>query len=456
MGGRILIADDTVTDRIALKARLATARHTVVQARHGEELASVMLSTPPDVVLMDIDFPGGGIAACRALKAHARLREVPVVLYGAADDTAARVAALEAGAEECLADLPGETLLLALLRNLIRRNAERSELMRRHALHGNDALAEAPTSFQARPRITLVPASAADGPSWRAGVEAAFPAKVTLATATTMLEAASASDAYVIAFAPGNPGTALGLVAELRARPATRHAIVLLHHPGPASDIAEMALDFGADGILRGPFSPDELAARLQRLLARKRETDRLRAQVEDQLDKALRDPLTGLFNRRYVDGYLARLSRERATGGNACALLLIDLDHFKSVNDRFGHLAGDDVLVETARRLRTTLREIDLLARIGGEEFLVILRGADAATARDTADRLRRAIGGRPVPVRSGGDEVSVTASVGVALCAGSHTNHRELFDQADRALYASKAAGRNRVTFASERSAA
>jgi two-component system cell cycle response regulator len=367
MGGRILIADDTVTDRIALKARLATARHRVTQARHGDELVAAMRAERPDVVLMDIDFPGGGIAACKALKAHAGMREVPVILYGAPDETAARVAAFEAGAEECLTALPGENLLLALLRNLIRRQAELSELRHRQALHCSGALAETPVEYAARPRLTLVPTSPSDGPPWRAGVEAALPARITLASAATMLEARNPSDIYVIGVAPEQPGNALGLVAELRARSETRHAIVLLHNPGPSGDTADMALDFGADGILRGGFSPDELAARLHRLLSQKREMDRLRALVADQLDEALRDPLTGLFNRRYVDGYLARMMRDTGAATGGCALLLVDLDHFKAVNDRHGHLAGDDVLVEIARRLKDTLREIDLVARRSG-----------------------------------------------------------------------------------------
>ncbi|WP_138422734.1 diguanylate cyclase [Maritimibacter alexandrii] len=456
MGGRIIIADDLVTDRIALKARLAAARHSVTQARTRDELLTRAIADKPDVILIDIDFPGGGIAACRALKARPDLAEVPVVIYGAADDRVARIAALEAGAEECLTDLPGEALLLALLRNLTRKRAEREELLRRQPLGAADAFAEASAGFAPRARITVVPPTATEGPGWRSRIAAASGAKVTLATSATALEPEAEGDAYVIALTPGNPGAALGLVAELRARPSTRHALVLLHTPRERDDTADMAFDFGADAVMRGAFSSAELAARLDRLLDRKRETDRLRARVEDQLDEALRDPLTGLFNRRYADGYLARMQKEHGGTRRSCAMLLLDLDHFKSVNDRFGHLAGDDVLVETARRLKATLREIDLVARIGGEEFLVVLRDTTGDEARLTAERLRAAVADTPVDARDGQTPISVTLSIGMALCSSAISNPRELWDQADRALYVSKAGGRNIVTCAPERSAA
>ncbi|MEC7760819.1 MAG: diguanylate cyclase [Pseudomonadota bacterium] len=456
MGGRIIIADDLVTDRIALKARLAAARHSVCQARSPDELLARAATDAPDVILIDIDFPGGGIAACRALKARPDLEGVPVIIYGAPDDSGARLAALEAGAEDCLTHLPGEALLLALLRNLTRRRAERDELVRRQPIGTTEAFAETQGGFAPRTRITLVPTSATEGPGWRRRVASDLGAQVTLATPGTALEPEAEGDVFVIALDPASPSHALGLVAELRARTRTRHALILLHTPHEAGDTAHMAFDLGADAVMRGPFSTAELSTRLTRLLARKHETDRLRDRVEHQLDEALRDPLTGLFNRRYANAYLDRMRREGDTRHRPCAMLLLDLDHFKSVNDRFGHLAGDDVLVETARRLSAMVRESDLLARIGGEEFLVVLRDADTDTARQMGERLRRTIGGAPMITSDGRTRVSVTVSIGLALCDGLLRDPRDLWDRADRALYASKAAGRNLVTCAAARSAA
>lgn len=457
MGGNtIIIADDLVTDRIALKARLTAARHSVIQARTPEELLHRATTDRPDVILIDIDFPGGGISACRTLKARPDLGDVPVVMYGASSDRAARLAALEAGAEECLTHLPGEALLLALLRNLTRTRAERDELLRRQPIGAGDAFAEARSGFAPRARITLVPPSATEGPGLRSRIAADLGAQVTLATAGTALEPNTKSDVFLIGLSPETPALALGLVAELRARPQTRHALILLHTPCEADETAHLAFDFGADAVMRGPFSTAELGTRLDRLLIRKRETDRLRDRVEHQLDEALRDPLTGLYNRRYANAYLDRMQREGPGSNRSCAMLLLDLDHFKTVNDRFGHLAGDDVLIETARRLSAAVNEVDLVARIGGEEFLVVLHDSDQTDARQTAERLRRAIGTAPISISEGHGAVTVTVSIGVALCDRIMRDPRDLWDRADRALYASKAAGRNLVTCAPARSAA
>jgi two-component system cell cycle response regulator len=454
MGRRILIADDLVTDRIAIKARLAAGHYRVAQARDRNELLHAARVEQPDAILMDIDFPGGGIEACRALGASPVTGDIPVVLYGVADDGATRIAAFDAGAEECLCAMPDERRLLAVLRSLLRARAERAELARRQALIVTDGLAEAGVAFEPPTQVTLVPPDPAHGPEWRRALEAAVPARVMLAAPANVLDPGRVTDAFVIAHVPGRTDSALGLVAELRARPATRHAIIIVTTPYLKDTSADQALDLGADAVMRGAFRGDELAARLRRLIARKRETDRLRALVEDQLGEALRDPLTGLFNRRYAECYLSRVLREPGRG--ACALLMLDLDHFKAVNDQYGHLAGDDVLRETACRLRGALRDTDLVARIGGEEFLVVLTDTGPDMARRMANRLRRAVSAGPMPACAGTLAVPVTVSIGVAPCDGGSNGPRAMMERADRALYASKAAGRNRVTFTAERSAA
>lgn len=460
MGGRILIADDMVTDRIALKARLAAARYEAIQAVTPEELGALAREARPDAILLDMGFPGGGVAACRALKADPASGAVPVLIHGAPADRRARLAAIAAGAEDCLPGLPPESLLLAHLRTLMRQSAERAELLRRQALTGAEAegLAEAATPpFAPPPRVTLVAPEPAQGVLWQQALGRHCPARLSLASsAAGALTQATPSDAYIIGQSPAAPGAAAQLLAELRARPATRHALVFVQAASGMDAAAETALDLGADAVLRPPFSAEELVLRLDRLMTRKRAADRLRAQLQDQLDAALRDPLTGLFNRRYAERYLSRIGHDGATGGLPCAVLLIDLDHFKAVNDRHGHPVGDDVLAGTARRISRCLREIDLAARIGGEEFLVVLRDTPERRARAVAERLRAAIAARPIRVRGRPSGVPVTVSIGVVVAQAARQNHRDLIERADRALYASKAGGRNTVTIAPDRDAA
>jgi two-component system cell cycle response regulator len=218
--------------------------------------------------------------------------------------------------------------------------------------------------------------------------------------------------------------------------------------PEGDSERAAIALDLGASDILYEPVDTQELAIRIRAQLGRKRQADRLRASLRAGLELAARDSLTGLHNRRYA---LYQLERMIARPGRGVAVMMLDLDHFKAINDTHGHVAGDEVLRLVSRRLRAQLRSGDLVARIGGEEFLVALPDSDRAAALDCAERLRRAISETPFDI-GGGGSVTVTLSVGLALSpSGSAENPAALIDRADRALYGSKADGRDQVTLAS-----
>ncbi len=171
---------------------------------------------------------------------------------------------------------------------------------------------------------------------------------------------------------------------------------------------------------------------------------ERLRAELAEE---AVRDPLTGLHNRRHLDRALASDLAARPRTG-ALSVLVVDVDHFKSVNDRFGHAAGDRVLTAVAATLAGAVREGDTAARLGGEEFVLVLPGAGRGQALERAEQVRRAVAAaRPVLDGAG---VSVTVSVGVAVCPLDGTTAGRLLEAADRALYTAKAAGRDRVVAA------
>ena len=198
----------------------------------------------------------------------------------------------------------------------------------------------------------------------------------------------------------------------------------------------------------------------------RKRVEERLAAQNELLLDlnrrtqalqEALRveastDGLTGLLNRRQLDRRTAEAVRVARRHGRPLACLMVDLDHFKDVNDNFGHQVGDDALREVAQRLRLTCRRSDVIGRYGGEEFVVLLPETDAEGAMVMAERIRDAIAAPPFVTRHRGVEIEVAlaASVGVA-CFGEDARERlMLYAAADRALYAAKRGGRNQVAAA------
>jgi len=207
------------------------------------------------------------------------------------------------------------------------------------------------------------------------------------------------------------------------------------------------ALEIGINDILPRPIDPQELAARVRTQIKRKRYTDFLRNNLDHSLELAVTDQLTGLHNRRYMVGQLAALVARAQRGGEPVAALLVDIDHFKKINDSFGHDVGDEVLREFAVRLATNVRAIDLPCRYGGEEFVVIMPDTGIAAAERIAERIRLHVAGSPFRVDGGKELLTVTISIGVAATLGEFDTPDALLKRADAAVYEAKAAGRNRV---------
>ena len=240
-----------------------------------------------------------------------------------------------------------------------------------------------------------------------------------------------------------------GVCREVRKRKEQSYVYMILLTSKESKEDVVAGLESGADDYLTKPFDPEELKARLRtgrRILDLE---DRLVEAREEMRFQATHDALTSLFNRGVIMDLLgrelARSRRERVS----TAILMCDLDHFKRVNDTYGHPAGDDVLKETAKRLLASVRSYDFVGRYGGEEFLVVLNNCNPAFALARAEEIRKAISQRPVPSSSG--PVPITMSFGLLLSQewGSRPAE-ELLQEADTALYAAKAAGRNCVKVA------
>jgi two-component system cell cycle response regulator len=242
----------------------------------------------------------------------------------------------------------------------------------------------------------------------------------------------------------------LGVCREVRKRKEQSYVYMILLTSKESKEDIVAGLESGADDYLTKPFDPEELKARLRTGLRILDLEDRLVQAREAMRFQATHDGLTGLWNRSMIMDLLGReLSRSRREHVST-SILMCDLDHFKKVNDTYGHLAGDDVLKETAKRLLASVRSYDFVGRYGGEEFLVVLNNCNPAYALARAEEIRKAISQRPVPTTSG--LVPLTMSLGLLVSQEWGCQPvEELLREADGALYAAKAAGRNCVKIAS-----
>ncbi len=261
---------------------------------------------------------------------------------------------------------------------------------------------------------------------------------------------------YILLDITQNPLIAHNLRLSMRTHNLTRHATIILASTGVETATTLAALDLGADDVLFPTFSDAEISYRIAAQLEDKRVNNHLCAMVQEGFKATVTDPLTGLYNWRYVMTHLCHQLQRATQEQTDLALFVLDLDFFKRVNDTYGHAAGDQVLRRVAKLLRHVTRASHMVARFGGEEFLVVLPDASAEIASNIAERVCTMIR----RLKSGPDLIKITASIGVSLRYNAARTHAHLtalalLEQADRALYRAKAMERNRVSYFSEQAA-
>ena len=462
MSAKILIVDDLATNRIILKARLSSAYYHVVQAGSGEDALKLAATEQPDLLLVSANLPDMASATfMERLRQQEGLDNAPVVLLLPENATDRRFGALQCGASDVFEKPLTDTLLMAKLRSLLRQKNTYRDLQ----LHVETAEAfgfsDVKEDFMRQGRVVLISPDIGFVFSLREDLEHYCQFDMTVSetdTVSCFQSQAPQPDVFVLCIDDNNSDANLRLMAELLTNPNTRHCRIIAQLHKNALRLAPTLLDLGAHDVISETIGPDELALRLKRLVMRKLDADQLRTQLHSSLQAAVIDPLTGLYNRRYAIPYLTRMIATSATDNTQFAVMVADLDHFKRVNDTYGHMVGDSVLARIAALLKNNLSSDDVIARIGGEEFLIIIPNTTRTDACGIARRLCQLIQRAPIHVNPSQDPVHVTISIGVTLAgAVSETlaSPGTLFEQADSALYDAKAEGRNTVTL-SKRTAA
>ncbi len=452
MTARVLVVDDVPANIKLLEARLSAEYFDVITATSGAEALAICGRSECDIVLLDVMMPDmDGFEVCRRIKINPALQHIPVIMVTALDHAAHRVRGLEAGADDFLTKPVSEVALIARVRSLARLKMMTDELRMRAVTSKEIGIrlpAEAAVCDSGRDgRILLIDDRK---PSYErlAGVLAHEHAvEVETHPNRALLHAAEGDfDLLIVSLSIEN-FDALRLCSQARSLERTRNVPILAITD--EGDDARMVrgLEIGVNDYLLRPVDKNELLARVRTQVRKKRYAERLRENVQQSIEMAITDSLTGLYNRYYMESHLAALVEQAIARGKPLTVIMLDIDYFKSINDNYGHEAGDDVLRQLATRVRKSIRGIDLACRYGGEEFVIVMPETDMAVATIVAERLRRRIAADPFAIQQAGRTISCTISVGIATLDAADDDAAKILRRADQALYRAKRDGRNRV---------
>ena len=451
MTARVLVVDDIIANVKLLGARLTAEYFEVLSASSGQQAIDICNSERVDVVLLDVMMPGmDGFEACRRIKTNPKTHHLPVIMVTALDQPSDRVQGLEAGADDFLTKPVDDIALVTRVKNLARLKMLNDEMVmramtgRQLGMADNDALSKAMGGNGGR--VMIVDDHPRSSVRLVETLEKTYFAVAERDPVAALTRLAEESFDLVLVSLSLAAADGLRLCSQLRSLESTRHLpIIIMVEPGDDARLMR-GLDMGVNDYLMRPIERHELMARVKTQTKRKRHSDFLRNRLEESVEQSITDSLTGLHNRRYLEGHLKTLVAQSVSSGRSLSVLIADIDHFKSVNDTHGHDGGDAVLREFSQRLRRNTRGIDLAGRLGGEEFLIIMPDTDIARAYQVGERLRACIAAADFEIGSQ-QRLRVTTSCGIATIEHASDTPETLFKRADQALYTAKRSGRNRV---------
>ncbi|HWA17928.1 MAG TPA: PleD family two-component system response regulator [Devosia sp.] len=453
MTARVLIVDDIPTNVRLLEARLTAEYFDVKTAASGAEALEICASGEIDIVLLDVMMPGmDGFEVCRRIKAAPATMHVPVLMITALDQPSDRVKGLEAGADDFLTKPVDDIQLMARVKSLVRLKALTDELRARAQTGEEIAMEDAWQTIERansdHGRILLIDSDLRSAERVRSYLAAIHTVDVLTAPQEAAMQVAGGEYELAIVSMSLGDFDPLRICSQMRTVEQTRTLPILL--VADESDRARVVrgLDLGVNDFIMRPVERNELIARVKTQIRRHRYAAELRQSVTNTLALAVTDELTGLYNRRYFDRHLTLMLDKAREQERDMAVMLIDMDFFKSVNDTHGHDIGDAVLREFAQRLRRNIRGVDLACRFGGEEFVVLMPDTDYRQAQSVAERVRMSVAERTFQT-PGERPLAVTCSVGVALNETAADTPESILKRADVALYRAKREGRNRVVF-------
>ena len=456
MSARVLVVDDILPNVKLLEAKLSSEYYNVLTATNGEEALKRVENDRPDIVLLDVMMPGmDGFEVCRLIKANPAVAHIPVVMVTALTDAQDRVRGLEAGADDFLSKPVNDTALMARVRSLVRLKMTIDEWRVRENTATSLGVSDQSANLMNEPvenaKILVIEDQSFESDKIAETLHKDNDTVIPVESGMKAMEYISQFDFELLIVSLNLKNEdGLRLCSHLRSNEKTRNTPVLMVANEDDLDRVAHGLEIGTHDYIMRPLDRNELLARARTQIRRKRFQERLRANYEVSLSMALTDSLTGLYNRRYFEVHMQKLLQKNLETKKNLCILMFDIDYFKKVNDTYGHNVGDQVLKIFAFRLQDSLRSIDLVARLGGEEFVAILPDITPDMAYMVSERLRRSIEEKPFKCSAPEGQISVTTSIGAAIIEPGEYTVAEILERADVELYkAKKEFGRNCVVF-------
>ncbi len=456
MTAKILVVDDIAPNVKLLEAKLTREFFNVITAMSGEEALEKTHEHKPDVILLDIMMPGmDGFEVCRRLKADPETMHIPVVMVTALTDVTDRVRGLEVGADDFLSKPVNDIALMSRIRSLVRLKMTIDEWRLREStatsfgvLQPDSMLMDEKTSDA---DILLIEDKAQEAQKIIETLQRDNHQVTVVQDGQHALKLCQQKQ-YELILVNLNLESedGLRLCSHLRLNGITKRVpIIMLSQQEDMTRIAA-GLEFtGAHDYILRPIDRNELRARVKTQIRRRRYQKRLKKNYEDSISMSLTDPLTGLFNRRYLMAHMQKMLDEARETKRPLCILMFDIDHFKNVNDTYGHGVGDEVLIEFSKRLGANLRSFDMAARLGGEEFVILLPNVHRDVAFEIAYRLRRLIADEPFAVSAPEGQISITTSIGGLILDDGEDDAERAIDRVDKCLYQAKDSGRDCIYF-------
>ncbi len=454
MTALILVVDDVPANVKLLEAKLVGEYYDVITAKDGFEAITQAKKHKPDLILLDVMMPGmDGFTACRKLKEDIEVSHIPVVMVTALNEISDRVNGLEAGADDFITKPINDTALFARVRSLVRIKVLLDELRLREktglqmgVLGENENIFASDVSGS---HVLVIDDDVVQANRIEETLKENY--RVTLVTEVEHAKEEVAKHAptldLVIVSTQLMDSDGLRLASQIKNFEELRHVPIVMMVDEDDTPLMLKGLELGINDYLIVPVDTNEMKARVKTQIRRKKYQEALKESYQASVSMAITDQLTGLYNRHYLNAHLQNMVNQAMANRKPLSAMMLDLDHFKSVNDTYGHDVGDEVLVQLSLLIASSTRSADTAARHGGEEFIVLMPETDVVAAYEISERMRTKIEAYPFAISHADKIIHKTISIGFATLKLDGDSAHDLLKRADVALYDAKNSGRNKV---------